>query len=781
MKISADYKNETGCSHLAVAMLVMLIILGAVERIYGIDRQSLWSDELFAVMASYKSSYADVWNLMLGDSHPPGYVSFMYWTLPLTGYTDIAIRMHAFLFGILWIPLVFWLGKRWFSVNVGLLAAAVVASAYNAVYYSQEARAYTMLIVFNLINLICLFEILFTENKLRRYIIGFIVSTLTMLYLHYTGFVFLAAEVLLYGIFWVARQRCGSIREALILFGIPLLLYSPWLGVMYENMVDAPRDWSVSQIPTLDEAYNTLQRLLGPDDSHMEFHVVFISLALLSAVIEHIKHGLSKKLMVVYSLFFLMTAPIIAFYVQSLIATPIFEKRYFLAALVIEAILIAGVAGQIIDLADKKFQKIALVLAVIIFSVWTINSNILAKLYTIADKDPIREAVGIVRDDLGGKRTDKNYTVLMTHDWFEHYLKRSGISYDKSWTSRYFYIPQQIESVNNYLLKNSNIDYFYYLSLRQKNSEAALFSLMQSYKMLSKSEVSIEQGTIDVFKFSTKILPDAEQLKEAGSNSSNEIAKIVAQDVGQKDPATYRVLVTHDWVLPYLRRNGVKVDHESGGGSYVVNAQSDGIFRYINNHPEIDTLYYLALQEPNAEGAMFMLQSRYLLASEQSVETSVGKMNILKFDVKSGSVDAASLHLRRKGSRINGVAELLAENIRKAPQEKYFVAMAYSWFEPYVKQNGVFIDEKQGERIFNGIGQEAAFFAYLKAHPEIKHLYYLALLEPGLQPTLDLLKSRMALTCEQTVEIAIGKVSLMKFDVTAKPGSAGMKVSNCES
>src|SRR6478752_794187 len=143
-------------------------------------------------MSSHKTSLVDVLNLLLTYAHPPCYVSFMYWTLPLTGYSDFGIRLHALVFGLAWIPLVFWLGRRWFSASAGLLAATIIASAYTAVYYSQEARAYTMLVAFNVVNLICLFEILFTENKLRRYVIGFIVSSLAMLYLHYTGFVFLS-------------------------------------------------------------------------------------------------------------------------------------------------------------------------------------------------------------------------------------------------------------------------------------------------------------------------------------------------------------------------------------------------------------------------------------------------------------------------------------------------------------------------------------------------------------------------------------------------------------
>lgn len=772
-------RKEESKQHVAAVMLVLLIILGSIERIYGIDRQSLWSDELYAVIASYKPHYADVWQLMLGDSHPPGYLTFMYWTLPLTGYSDFGIRLHALVFGIVWIPLVFWLGRRWFSVNTGLLAAAVIASAYNAVYYSQEARAYTMLIAFNLLNLICFFEILFTENKLRRYVVGFIVANVAMLYLHYTGFVFLSAEILLYALLWIMGQRRGSIREALVLFGIPLLLYTPWLGVMYANLTDAPRDWSVSKAPTLAETYNTIQRLLGPANGHMKLHLYMLPIALLCTVVEHVRRGISRKLSAIYSLFFLMVIPVLAFYVESLIATPIFEKRYFLSALVIGAILVAYAPHQIICVLFKKQANIVAALAVVFISIWSINSNVAMKLYTLPDKDPVREAVAVVRYDVTSHSLDKNYTVLMTHDWFEHYLKRSGLVYAQNWEYRHFYVPQQIGSVLNYFTQHPELEYFYYLSLREPNAQAALFALKHEYKLLSSAEVSIEQGTIDIFKFSAKELPDNGQLAETGSNPSNEIAKIVAQDAREKDPASYRILYTHDWVLPYLRRNGVKTDHESGSSSYVINAQADGIFSFVKQHPEVDTLYYLALQEPNAEGAMFMLQSRYLLADEKTVETSVGTMNVLKFKVKEAPVDAPSLRLRREGSRANEIAELLASKVGQSPPETYLVAMTHSWFEPYIEQNGVHIDKNWGGRIFYLAAEEPALALYLKANPNVKHFYYVALLEPGLQPLLAVLKKQMRLQCEKTVAIAAGQVSLMQFEVNAPPDNAGATVPDC--
>lgn len=749
-------------------LLVMLILLACAERIYGIDRQSLWSDELFAITASFKPTWTSLWSLLVGDSHPPGYVLFMYWTLPLSGYSDIGIRLHALLFGVLWIPLVYWVGKRWFGDWAALFAAAILVSGYNAIYYSQEARAYTMLVAFNLINIGCFFEILFGKSSQRRHISGFILSTLAMLYLHYAGFVFLSAEILLYAILWFLQQRKGSVLEAAKIFGIPLLLYLPWLGIMYHHMVNAPQDWSVSAAPTLSEGLNTLHRLVGPDNSHALFVALTLSAAFLYALIDRVKNGMSRALLAVYSLFFLMIVPILAFYIESALATPIFEKRYFLNALPIAALLIGYVANAVLSRLSAVWKVPACILAMLIFTVWTIDANSRAGLYTKLDKDPVREAVTVIKNDVEKNAMLGNYTVIMTHDWFENYLKRSGISYDDQWEFRRFYVPQQVMNVDDYLLKHKNIDYFYYLSLRQPNSESATFALRQQYKLLSKAEVSIEAGTLDVFKFSAKEFPDAADLQGIGTNRSNEIAKLVAQDIGDKPPEKYIVLITHDWMKPYLRRNGVHYD-ESEIGTYIINAQARSVLSYVKNHPDIDTLYYLALDEPNVEGAILMLQYRYLLEDEKTVKTSVGNVNILKFNVKAPPVVTASIRQRLQASQTNRVAEWILADTAQAQKESYAVAYSHTWLEPYLKLNGINYDETWVDRQYYINTQAPSVYSYIDQHAAVSELYYVALRTPETERAALMLQLQYREISRVAFEVSAGVVDVIKFNTKVGP------------
>ena len=747
--------------------LAILFLVSVIERIYGIDRQSLWSDELYAVVASYKP-WLGAWRDMVADSHPPGYLTFMYFTLPWTGYSEFGVRLHALLFGLAWIPLVFVLCRRWFGVNAALIAVAVVASGYNAVYYSQEARAYSMLIAFNILNVACFLELLFSAQCTRWHRVGFIVSATAMLYLHYSGFVFLCAEILLCGLLWLTRFRI-NLKELCIIFGVPFLLYAPWLGVMYNNLVDAPRNWAVSSVPTVQEVYFVMQRLLAPDDAHMRFHCMALLLAFIFAIGLRIKHGSSRQLTVVFSLLWLLVVPILAFYVESLLATPIFEKRYFLMAIVIEAVLLGWLSSRVLAWSGEYWSDKLTLMAVAWFTVWTINANVSFGLYSKLDKDPVREAVGIIKDDIKKNTQDQPYAVIMSHAWFEPYFRWLKIDFDQQWPLHLYFVTQQFDGVLRYMDEHRDKVFLYYIALREPNAQAALVPLKLQYRLVSQAEAAIEAGTIDVYKFNLHEQPDDEQLKSAGSNRSNDIARSVAQDIGSKDPSTYHVLFTHDWIQPYLRRNGVTLDKNLDNHRYVVNAQASSVYQYIEQHPSIDTLYYLALQEPNAEGAELLLQLRYRLVSETTTETAVGNMSVLKFLVKEPPIIDDAAEQRMRATPAYQVVANMQEFLQQKPQGTVAVATANTWIELYLQLGGIPIDETWSGRRCRFAADVPNVRRYIEQHPKVETLYYVALRSEAAEAAVQALRQVYTPVTQTSVDVAVGTVDIFQFAVKGRP------------
>lgn len=66
-------------------------------------------------------------------------------SVDLLGDSPLAVRLPAFLAGMLLVPATFWLVHRLFGRNSALLASAIVAVSPALVEYSAQARGYTML------------------------------------------------------------------------------------------------------------------------------------------------------------------------------------------------------------------------------------------------------------------------------------------------------------------------------------------------------------------------------------------------------------------------------------------------------------------------------------------------------------------------------------------------------------------------------------------------------------------------------------------------------------
>ena len=775
-------KPDQRASTVHYAALALLIILASIERIYGIDRQSLWSDEVFAVMISYKHHFNNIWPLLLNDSHPPGYVTLMYWLLPWIGYSDVAIRAQALVYGIFWIPLVFWLGKRWFSASVGLLAAALVASSYSAIYFSQEARAYSMLVTFCLGNLICFLEILFAKRLLRAYSIGFIISSILILYLHYTCFVFFAAEVLLYLIFWMSRHRKGSIPEMAKIFGIPLLVYSPWLGVMYNHLTDTSRNWAVSDTPSLTDAYYVFERLWGPHHGLTLFYIYSLIGATLFAVYRHIKHGFSRQPAIIYSLAFLLVIPVLVFYIESQIWTPIFEKRYFLITLPLVTLLTAIVTGNILQLfIHDKHQTSAFLLLIIIFSTWAISTNIDKKIYTDRDKDPIREAVNIVKNDLGDHASSNDYSVIMSHDWFEHYLRTAHVLYDSHWQYRKLNVPQEVGRLNDYLKDRPAINYVYYLSWSQKDDQPTAFALSQEYKLVSKAQVSVPSGTIGIFKFNAKEAPDNAQQVNGGTNQTNEAAKLVAEEVKNKSANTYTTLMSHEWVTAYLHKNHIQVDESWVGRMFYLDIHSANLSDYLRAHPDIDTVYYFALRDPKLESAVAVLQLQYQQVSKKTVEIAIGELDIYRFNVRAAPAVTPELKQQVQNNPIDKAAALVGKAVANAGQDSYAVTMNHDMFAPYLQLHNVKIDKNWEGRHLTAEFQTNRVLTYLSKYPAISHLYYLALRSADSEFASALLQTEYKLVAQNEWETPYGKIDVLQFDTKTKPANINAAISRLAS
>ena len=115
--------------------------------------RGLWLDEAISVSEARMPYVAMIHRLATTDVHPPLYFTVLWASVRLIGLGDFAVRVPSIVFGVLLIPLVYLLGKEAYDRRTGAVAAVIVSVAPFAVWYSQEARMYALLMVFGVLAL----------------------------------------------------------------------------------------------------------------------------------------------------------------------------------------------------------------------------------------------------------------------------------------------------------------------------------------------------------------------------------------------------------------------------------------------------------------------------------------------------------------------------------------------------------------------------------------------------------------------------------------------------
>jgi len=139
--------------------LLPILLLGTVLRLISIN-QSLWLDEATTALAA-KMSLADIFTKFLpGDFHPPLYYLLMKGWGSLFGLSEISLRTPSVIFGILTIYLIYLIAKKIFGTKTARIASILAATSGLLIYYSQEARMYSLAAF-----LVTLLFYLFLEKK----------------------------------------------------------------------------------------------------------------------------------------------------------------------------------------------------------------------------------------------------------------------------------------------------------------------------------------------------------------------------------------------------------------------------------------------------------------------------------------------------------------------------------------------------------------------------------------------------------------------------------------
>lgn len=179
-------------------MIWIILILAFLFRIISIN-QSLWLDEAINVLAVKQFSLVDlVTKYAVADFHPPGWFAILWIWGKLFGYSEISVRFPSIIFAILTVYLVYLIGKKLFNANLGLIAALLISINPLHIYYSQEARMYSLAAFAVTLNMYLFINLLKGSKESIWSKLIYVLSNILILMSDYVAyFIFLAQLILL--------------------------------------------------------------------------------------------------------------------------------------------------------------------------------------------------------------------------------------------------------------------------------------------------------------------------------------------------------------------------------------------------------------------------------------------------------------------------------------------------------------------------------------------------------------------------------------------------------
>lgn len=127
--------------------VVLLLLVATLLRIYRLDQQ-IWHDEISILVTSLHRPLLEIATQWPGPASHVLFELAARLSIELFGVNPVAMRLPAVLFGIAGVAAFYWLASSLFRSAHAFALSALYAVSYHHVWFSQNARGYTAIMLF---------------------------------------------------------------------------------------------------------------------------------------------------------------------------------------------------------------------------------------------------------------------------------------------------------------------------------------------------------------------------------------------------------------------------------------------------------------------------------------------------------------------------------------------------------------------------------------------------------------------------------------------------------
>ncbi len=414
------YKMNWNILELKKAEFILfgLVLLGFILRVYNLDFQSLWVDEIHTMIESApQMPLGKLFDyLKYHDQHPPLFYFLERILFSVFGTSAIVARSLSAVAGTLCIWVMYLLGRELYNKRVGIIAAFFTSINYFCIYYSQEARSYMLAFLFVCLSFLFLIKLI--KNLSTTNAVWYSGFVLAMIYTHYFCLFILVSQCFIVFIlgFAYTNDKPKFFKTFAICFLVIGIVYSIWIPFLLE-VANINTYWVTSVSTSFASDY--FFEYFGDTGLLKPFLLLFLISYFINLIHERNIVKISSDIFgfVILSLWIFISYFIP--FLRSVFVVPMLASRYTI--IVLPAILLMLSSGV-------SFIKNTLIrnLILVLFLVVSLTDILFVKkYYTTIRKTQFRELTEYI-----AKHYEDGYAIISPKSsWhFSYYAYENGIS-----------------------------------------------------------------------------------------------------------------------------------------------------------------------------------------------------------------------------------------------------------------------------------------------------------------------------------------------------------------
>lgn len=401
----------------------MIMVVAAIFRLWKLDFQSIWMDEIYTMNISNPnvSFSTTITEINVREGFPYLYFFILKILFAVFGYDPIVARLFSVVLGVASVYMIYKFGKILFSKQVGLIAAVLTAFSEYFIYISQDARPYTFYFFAVLVSFHYLVRFL-RESSLRNAILYGLACAL-VLNTNFFSFINLLAQAVVILFFLVMspkESRLDFLKKSVFAGLIAILLFIPNYKIM-SRMLAFKSAWI--PMPTPETFSLIFKEFLGTSEITLfiftPLFLYFLFDLFKAKDISFTRQGLlSDKKIFAFTLFLPWVSFIVAIiYIKSYTDTPVTITRYFTSILPVFFLVFAAAFGLVRN-SIVRYSTLAVVLFFMLANLVAVK-----KYYKVPSKTQWREAADFVITN--DKKGEPVYTSLKY--WFDYFMTAQKI------------------------------------------------------------------------------------------------------------------------------------------------------------------------------------------------------------------------------------------------------------------------------------------------------------------------------------------------------------------